>query len=78
MSDTKERINKMLKKSEVILNAGKQKPMTNEEWFCQLPTEEKAEVILKKTTELRLERKWSEKYIAEWLKEVHKDEMQGV
>lgn len=35
-------INKMLDKSEPILNAGKPKPMTNEEWFCTLSTEEKA------------------------------------
>ena len=39
MSDIEKRINKMLKKSEVILNAGKQ---TNEEWFTSLSTEDKA------------------------------------
>ena len=38
-------INKMLDKSEVILNAGKPKPMTNEEWFDGLSTEEKAKVL---------------------------------
>ena len=42
MNDVEKRINKMLKKSEVILNAGKQ---THEEWFCQLSTEEKAKVF---------------------------------
>ena len=42
MNDIKKRIDKMLKKSEIILNAGKQ---TNEEWFCQLSTEEKAKFI---------------------------------
>lgn len=44
---------------------------TNEEWFCQLPTGEKAKVIIQKTTELRLERKWSKRYIEEWLKQPH-------
>ena len=39
MNDIEKRINKMLKKSEVILNAGKQ---TNEQWFTSLSTEEKA------------------------------------
>lgn len=39
MKDTKERLNKMLKKSEVILNAGKPKPMTNEEWLAWLKQE---------------------------------------
>ena len=42
MNDIEKRINKMIKKSEVILNAGKQ---TNEEWFCGLSTEEKAEFL---------------------------------
>ncbi len=37
-----ERINKMLKKSEAILNAGKPKPMTNEEWLDSLPSKDKA------------------------------------
>lgn len=49
MNDTKERINKMLKKSEPILNAGKPKPMNSEEWFCQLSTEEKAKVFANAT-----------------------------
>ena len=42
MNDTKERINKMIKKSEVILNAGKPKPQTNEEWRKTCSTEEYA------------------------------------
>ena len=37
--EVQDRIDKMIKKSEVILNAGKQ---TNEERFCQLPTYKKA------------------------------------
>lgn len=37
MNDTKDRINKMLKKSEVILNAGKPKPQTNFEWLTETP-----------------------------------------
>lgn len=36
--------NIMLKKSEVILNAGKPKPQTNEEWFNGLSTETKARI----------------------------------
>lgn len=39
------RINKMMKKSEVILNAGKSKPMTNEDWLKSMTTEELAEWI---------------------------------
>ena len=42
-NEIEERINKMLKKSEVILNAGKEPPLTEEEWFCNLSTKDKAD-----------------------------------
>lgn len=42
MNETEERINKMLKKSETILNAGK---MTNEEWLRSATFEELAGAI---------------------------------
>lgn len=45
MNDIEKRINKMLDKSEPILNAGKPKPQTNEEWFIGLSTEEKADFM---------------------------------
>ena len=75
MNDIEKRIDKMLKKSEVILNAGKQ---TNEEWFCGLSTEEKAKWIA--------EEKMCRGYFIfpsmeeaiqdalEWLKEKHNDD----
>ena len=43
MNDIEKRINKMIKKSEVILNAGKQ---TNDEWLRSCTTEELAEFII--------------------------------
>ena len=46
MNDIEKRIEKMLKKSEVILNAGKQ---TNEEWLKSLNTKELAKWIRRKT-----------------------------
>ena len=52
-------------------------PMTNEEWFCKLSTEEKAEVIAEKIRHAQLQyvptygtftnSDWWEK----WLKEIH-------
>ena len=74
MNDIEKRINKMIKKSEVILNAGKQ---TNEEWFCQLSTEEKAEWITENITVYADDWvKSDEKLLnpatwVEWLKEKH-------
>ena len=76
---TQERIDKMLKKSEAILNAGKQ---TNEEWLKSASTEELAEVVyslvwLGNEVFTRLEcsgddNKESDlKIVREWLKEKH-------
>lgn len=42
MNDIEKRINKMLKKSEVILQAGKPHKQTNEEWLRSAPFEELA------------------------------------
>lgn len=42
-------------------------PMTNEEWFCNLSTEEKAEWIIYKGN---LSTKWG---WVEWLKQEHKE-----
>lgn len=42
-------------------------PMTNEEWFCGLSTEEKAEWIIYKGN---LSTKWG---WVEWLKQEHKE-----
>ena len=75
MNDIEKRIKKMIKKSEVILNAGKQ---TNEEWFCSLSTEEKAKTIIclavnsmhKKRKGL-IENDVNE--IMRWLKEKHEE-----
>ncbi len=67
MHDTKERINKMLKKSEAILQAGKPKPMTNEEWLHTLTTEEKA----KRIVNLAVNSDCDYRTIVRWLKEKH-------
>jgi hypothetical protein len=78
MNDTKERINKMLKKSELILNAGKPKPMTNEEYLHLLNTEQLAEWIAKCIKDTIIlthgNRKYTDnivstKWWAEWLKQ---------
>ena len=45
MNETEERINKMLKKSELILNAGKPKPMTEQEYLQTCNTEQLAEYL---------------------------------
>ena len=50
-------------------------PMTNEEWFCSLPTKEKAKemcVIMADMAEAN-DGVWDEEMIEEWLKEVHKE-----
>ena len=50
---------------------------TNEEWFCQLPTEEKAEFLAKKCCEISCKFFLGEaeeifsRYWVEWLKEKH-------
>ena len=75
--EVQDRIDKMIKKSEVILNAGRQ---TNEEWFCNLSTEEKVKALLdlrekirqKMRAELGSENKFYKgDYYREWLKEKH-------
>ena len=71
---TQERIDKMLKKSEAILNAGKQ---TNAEWLRQASDEELAEVLRRLTVDAFDDcRKNNEYWIykdnwVEWLKEKH-------
>lgn len=53
----------------------KPKPLTNEEWFCSLPTKEKAKemcVIMADMAEAN-DGVWDEEMIEEWLKEVHKE-----
>lgn len=45
------------------------KPMTNEEWFCQLPTEEKAKVLADEKLQFRM---LNDGFI-KWLKEKHKE-----
>ena len=48
-------------------------PMTNEEWFCTIPTEEKAAVLdLKFNSTCRL---FTYNEIVKWLKEIHDDNM---
>lgn len=50
-----------------------EKPLTNEEWFCSLPTKEKAKemcVIMADMAEAN-DGVWDEEMIEEWLKEVH-------
>ena len=55
------------------------KPMTNEEWFCSLPTEEKADKLtdfawwLHPSVPTDEKREQTKKQIMEWLKEVHKE-----
>ena len=44
-------------------------PMTNENWFISLPTEEKAKIMIRLVNNLE-----KHELIAEWLKAVHKDD----
>lgn len=52
---------------------------TNEEWFCQLPTEEKADFLAKKCCEISCKFFLGEAeeifsgYWVEWLKQPHKE-----
>ena len=46
------------------------KPMTNEEWFCSLSTEEKAKAMKKLVAKWRMNN-FVENYFLDWLKEVH-------
>ena len=75
MNEIEKRIDKMIKRSEVILNAGKQ---TNEEWFTNLSTEEKAKAIVclaHNASALAIEYHCADSdvdAIKMWLKEVHK------
>ena len=55
-------------------------PPTNEQWFCSLPTEEKARVLACEFTVAcddyaysNNKETWNEKYWYEWLKEIHHD-----
>ena len=59
---TEKMINKMLDKSEVILQAGKPQPMTNEEYLKSLDTKQLAKFLADKFNEV---------VIAEWLKQPH-------
>lgn len=78
---TQERIDKMLKKSEAILNAGKQ---TNEEWLKSLNTEQLAIWLCEVAFYSHITDEWENKSliediptadaIAEWLKEKHNAE----
>ena len=43
--------------------------MTNEEWFCQLDTEDKAREI----SDMTAQGYWSEELVEKWLKEKHND-----
>ena len=51
----------------------KKEPLNNEEWFCGLSTEEKAEVLCNVVPELAYENDgvWDEKKFVEWLKGKH-------
>ena len=50
------------------------KPMTNEEWFCSLPTEEKAVVLDLKFNSANVCRLPTYNEIVEWLKQPHREE----
>lgn len=43
------------------------KPLTNEEWFCGLDTEDKAREI----SDMTAQGYWEEKLVYKWLKEKH-------
>ena len=45
---------------------------TNEEWFCQLPTEEKAKVIVDLGREQHFPKDVEVEFCEQWLKEEHK------
>ena len=73
-------INKMLDKSEQLFNAGKPKPMTNEEWMKSLETEELVDHLYdwRKDGSSVERQAWIEKHkerikmqIRGWLKEIH-------
>ena len=53
-----------------IVPIGKQKPKTNEEWFCQLPTKEKAKRIIN----IAVNSDCDYRTIVEWLKQPHTNE----
>lgn len=44
-------------------------PMTNEEWFCSLDTEDKAREI----SDMTAQGYWSEELVEKWLKEKHEE-----
>ena len=49
-------------------------PLTNEEWFCELPTEEKAKWLEEKMTWAAQEQgTFTAKGWEKWLKEIHKE-----
>lgn len=60
-----------------VCNGSGKKPMTNEEWFCQLSTEEKAKFLAKKCCEISCKFFLGEaeeifsRYWIEWLKKPH-------
>lgn len=51
----------------------KRKNQTNEKWFCKLPTEEKAKVIVDLGRKQRFSKDIEIKICKQWLKEVHKE-----
>ena len=46
---------------------GIKKEQTNEEWFCNLDTEDKAREI----SDMTAQGYWSEELVEKWLKEIH-------
>ena len=78
MNDIEKRINKMLKKSEVILQAGKPKPQTNEEWLNSLAWDLKAYWLANTCSRAMWEKKYENNdekgtlgYWKEWLSQPH-------
>lgn len=63
-------------KKEKLAELEKPKPITNEEWFTSLSTEEKAKVLCDVVPELAYENDgvWDEKKFVEWLKQPHTNE----
>lgn len=79
----KEVYNDGKRRREILIKCNKcngtgEMPMTNEEWFCQLPTEEKAEWLYDHYVNARADEYYGrqEKTLSEyqkWLVDVHKE-----
>ena len=54
----------------VVWDKRKSEPMTNEGWFCGLPTEEKARLLVSNKLFFRM---LDYDGFIEWLKEIHND-----